>query len=321
LQQYKAATQSRPNLLGFVFVETDRKSGLEETEWQDALDEVNFLVRIANDSPRDGEGHGPGDARLVLGIIPWAPVPAGEKTLAEYVRQVRERCGDRWDLVKGVRYLVQDKPAGVMLQPGFVEGLRWLGKDGLTFDLGVDARSGGMHQLREACELMECVYKDDPADDYKNKREGVELKIIINHLCKPNLRLGVSAEAVTGHADFIQWRECIEKMASHQSTYMKLSGMFSELPPQDEGCPADITTLVEQTKPWVDVVFRAFGPARIMFGSDWPVCNVGGPGAQASWRHWHALVAAILDSQGLNAEDKTQVWSGTAIQAYNIQKP
>jgi L-rhamnono-1,4-lactonase len=67
----------------------------------------------------------------------------------------RTRTAQIWNKVRGVRYLVQDKPAGVMLQPHFVEGLRWLGQQGLIFDLGVDARQGGLHQLREAVEMMD----------------------------------------------------------------------------------------------------------------------------------------------------------------------
>jgi L-rhamnono-1,4-lactonase len=46
-----------------------------------------------------------------------------------------------------------------MLQPDFIEGLKWLGRQGLTFDLGVDARQGGIWQLEEAVEMMRSVYK------------------------------------------------------------------------------------------------------------------------------------------------------------------
>lgn len=72
---------------------------------------------------------------------------------------VRERAGDVFGLVRGVRYLVQDKPSGTMVGGGFVDALRWLGREGLVFDLGVDARSGGLGQLREAVEMMERVYE------------------------------------------------------------------------------------------------------------------------------------------------------------------
>lgn len=73
-----------------------------------------------------------------------------ERTRTEEVR--KKLCG--------VRYLVQDKGRGVMLQPGFIGGLKWLGKQRLVFDLGVDARQGGLWQLREAAEMMGRVYED-----------------------------------------------------------------------------------------------------------------------------------------------------------------
>lgn len=72
----------------------------------------------------------------------------------------RTRTDAVWKKVRGVRYLVQDKQAGTMLEQQFVDGLKWLGAEGFTFDLGVDARQGGLWQLREAVEMMGRVYED-----------------------------------------------------------------------------------------------------------------------------------------------------------------
>lgn len=306
--EYKLASAKQKNLKGFVFLETDRKSNLDDHAWTCPLEEVDFLSRIACGNSTSDEGHESDDKRLVLGIVPWAPVAAGPEALSRYVDRVREQCKDLpnvWQLIKGFRYLVQDKPAGVMLKPDFVAALRWLGERHLTFDLGVDARSGGLHQLQEACTMLEAVYETDSP-----------LRIIINHHCKPNLRLSRD-EAVGGHPDYTEWSSCIQKMAKFKGTYMKLSGFFSELPPQ-ETQPADIDDLIIHTKPWLDVVFAAFGPSRILFGSDWPVCNVGGPGPELSWQHWHDFVHAMLESRNLTQEEKSAVWSTTAIEAYNI---
>ena len=305
--EYKAATSRAPNLKGFVFLETDRKSGLTETEWQNSLDEVAFLARIAEGRPLPNEGHEAADSKLVLGIIPWAPIPAGPQALANYVDKTLQAFPpDKKTLVKGFRYLIQDKPSRTMLQPAFVDSLHWLGNHGFTFDLGVDARSAGIHQLEESCQMMEILYDS-----------GSTLRIIINHFCKPNLRLSAQ-EAAGNHPHFALWKECIERMASYPNTYMKLSGFFSELPPQDEPDPADISSLITHIQPWISVVFTAFTPSRILFGSDWPVCNVGGPGTEKSWLHWHSLIFAVLDSLELTGEDKAMVWSGTASKAYNI---
>lgn len=314
---------SAENLRGFIFVESDRISSLSEDGWNHALDEVGFLVSIAKGKPRDekNEGFRAADRGLVLGIVPWAPLPAGSDVMERYMSLVKERCEDEevWTKISGVRYLVQDKPSGVMLQPAFIESLKWLGKRGLTFDLGVDARSAGIWQLREACEMLRLVYNSD--DTIAGGRElncKLKPKVVINHLCKPNLQLSPD-EIAEGHTEYMRWKKCIEEMASSGGTFMKLSGGFSELPPsQNWEDPGSLESVVKMLQPWIDVVFDAFGPSRIMFGSDWPVCNVGGPGVELSWQYWHDIVAALISARNLSDYEISMVWSGTAQLAYNI---
>ena len=305
VEQYRKATANAVNLRGFVFLETDRKSGLQDHEWEDALGEVSFLVRIAEGKPMAGEGHTTTDKDLVLGIVPWAPIPAGPEVLARYLLEVRKRAGDSFNKIKGFRYLLQNKPPGTMLSDNFITSLQVLGTQGLSFDLGIDARSGGLHQLEEACEMLERVNAGNE-----------HVRIIIDHMCKPNLHIAPT-EVENGHPAFQQWKKCISRMASHGNTFIKLSGMFSELPHQSQN-PTDVAELLRLTKPWVDAVFEFFGASRIMFGSDWPVCNVGGPG-EHSWSHYVNLVTAILQAQNLNETEQGQVWSGTATSAYNLE--
>lgn len=171
------ATTGSTYLKGFVFLETDRISSLSPSGWNHALDEVSFLARIASGRPVEGEdeGHERADRDLCLAIIPWAPVPAGPQALQEYLARVRERTETGtgtdhvWKKVTGVRYLVQDKPAGTMLEDGFVEGLKYLGQIGLTFDLGVDARQGGIQQLDEAVEMLNRVFADERGEVDRTK--------------------------------------------------------------------------------------------------------------------------------------------------------
>ncbi|GKZ32339.1 hypothetical protein AbraIFM66950_001664 [Aspergillus brasiliensis] len=305
-------------LRGFIFLETDRISSIEESDpnrgWSHALDEVSFIARIITGDPIPGEGHKDVDRQLCLGMVPWAPVPGGPAVLEKYMFLVKERTRSEevFKKVRGVRYLVQDKPSGVMLQPDFIEGLKWLGQQQLAFDLGVDARQGGLWQLREAAEMMNKVYQG-----VGDKKERI--KIVINHLCKPNLRLPyTSPDSIATHPDFLEWSSLITAMAQHPTTYMKLSGGFSELPPLTAESEPDIASLVDQVQLWTDVVFDAFGPDRVMFGSDWPVCNVGGGGSAVAWRRWKRVVEGILEKRGLSQEQKEGVWGGVAIKAYGI---
>ncbi|PWY67747.1 amidohydrolase family protein [Aspergillus eucalypticola CBS 122712] len=333
IDEYRLATTSTPTspeettptktnphyLRGFIFLETDRISSIEESDptrgWSHALDEVSFLTRIITGDPIPGEGHKDVDRHLCLGMVPWAPVPGGPAALEKYISLVRERTRTEevFKKVRGVRYLVQDKPSGVMLKPEFIDGLKWLGRQQLAFDLGVDARQGGMWQLREAAEMMNTVYRG-----VGEKKDRV--RIVINHLCKPNLRLPyTSPDSIATHPDFLEWSSLITAMAQHPTAYMKLSGGFSELLPLTADSEPDIASLVDQVQLWTDVVFDAFGPERVMFGSDWPVCNVGGGGNTVAWRRWRSVVEGILEKRGLSQEQKEGVWGGVALKAYGIE--
>ncbi|KAJ5782750.1 Amidohydrolase 2 [Penicillium paradoxum] len=270
---------------GFIFLETDRISSLPQSGWNHALDEVSSLTRIALGTPIPGEGHVPQDRHLCLGIVPWAPVPGGAEALDAYMEQ--------------------DKAAGTMLGEGFLEGLRWLGREGFVFDLGVDARSGGLGQLREAVEMMGLVYTGEKP-----------VTIVINHLCKPDLRLEGD---VRGRPEFVEWRELVTKMAcASRSTYMKLSGALSELPPLGRE-EVDFGAVVDRLQPWTDVVFDVFGAERVMFGSDWPVCNIGGGGNDVAWGRWRRVVEEVLERRGLSEEQKRGVWGSVALKAYGIE--
>lgn len=172
IAEYRAATAAQHDLLsGFVFLETDRKNDESDPTpdggWKHPLAEVSWLARIAGGKPRPGEGHEEKDASLCLGIVPWAPLPAGPEALERYIAAVREAC-DRdggegvWAKVKGFRYLLQDKPAGTMLEPKFIEGLKLLGRKGFVFDVGVDQHRRGRAQLEEVVAMVERAHDGVP---------------------------------------------------------------------------------------------------------------------------------------------------------------
>lgn len=343
VNEYRHATSSAPTsttaftdvyLRGFIFLETDRLSSIsaEVSEdcpgWKHALDEVSFLTRIALGEPSQGEGHSPADKELCLGIVPWAPVPGGPEPLHVYMALVKEkaRSPDVWRKIRGVRYLFQDKPAGTMTSPDTIQSLRWLGRQGLAFDLGVDARQGGLGQLREAVRMMREVYSGT------DENESVVIVISecslfcsarlwadsLDHLCKPNLRL--SADAVSIHPDFLEWKALITEMARASSrAYMKLSGAFSELPDLPAAAEPDFPRLIDSLRPWTDVVFNEFGAQRVMFGSDWPVCNIGGGGNAVSWNRWQRVVEGILEQRGLTEQQKREIWGQVALRAYGVE--
>lgn len=97
---------------------------------------------------------------------------------------------------------------------------------------------------------------------------------------------------------------------------MKLSGAFNEF--ADQSTPTDVAAVVAALNPFLDHVFTTF-PRRVMFGSDWPVCNVGGPkGESGNWGFWVQIVEAGLGQRGLAEEERERVWWGAASEAYGV---
>lgn len=108
-------------------------------------------------------------------------------------------------------------------------------------------------------------------------------------------------------------------LAKCDSVYMKLSGFFSEMPAALRSrSPEEI---FEAVQPWLAVVLAAFGPSRIMFASDWPVCTVGvgdDDNKLGAWKKWRAIVERLCDMASLPEEDQKMIWAGTAAKAYNL---
>lgn len=109
------------------------------------------------------------------------------------------------------------------------------------------------------------------------------------------------------------------RLGACDKVYMKLSGGFSEIADQDPARPWPVAKLVERMRPWLGHVFQLFTPQRIMFGSDWPVCNVRGPGDNKAWKHWRAVVEASLEEQGFSDQEKDRIWYGTAAEIYKLE--
>ena len=328
VEQYKLATSDHLSLRGFVFVETDRKHHLESDEgWKHPLEEVEWITRVAAGKPRVGEGHSPNDRSKCLAVVPWAPVPLGRVGLARYIEQVKIRAGEVSNRVVGFRYLLQDKAKGTMLQPRFIDGLRWLGEQSYSFDLGVDYRSGGIWQLDEAIQMIQTVQEGaseascvvfviskicDP------KFDDVHTEHSSDHLCKPDMM-----DPMQQNPSFEKWSVRVDRLAKCPNVFMKLSGVFSEMSPLQESKysrsqPVDQSTIraiKQHVQPWCTYVLKAFGPERVLFGSDWPVCNVnGGPKA---WAYWKSMLQEIV-TKSLGTDALEAVFSGNARKVYKV---
>lgn len=171
VEDYKKATATSPAAVkGFIFLETDRKHDLEAgvkdgSGWEYPLMEVSWLKRIALGQPEAGEGHAAGDAGLCSAYIPWAPIPSGAAAMEKYLTKAEEAAGDSWAKVRGFRYLLQDKPDGTALGDGFIESLKFLGRKGYVFDVGVNQHDRGRIQLEETVEMIDKAHDGVPDEE------------------------------------------------------------------------------------------------------------------------------------------------------------
>lgn len=299
--EYASAAGSYKSLKGYILVESDRKQELTEEGWKYPLVEVAWMSRVATGNALEDEDFTPQDAKRCLAIIPWAPVPSGAGALEKYLEKVKEVAGDAWGKVKGFRYLLQDKPNGVMLTPEFVEGIKYLGKRGFIFEIGVDQHRRGKKQLDELVELISRAHEDVP--------ELEKTTFIINHMCKPDLTIYNLADK-----GYINWRTAIYTLSRCEKTYMQLSGGFPEMTESLRNRTSD--EIFEAIHPWFGILLATFGPEKLIFGSDWPVCTVGVE--ENAWEKWHAVVARLCYMASLGEEKQKLLYAGTAIEAFNL---
>ncbi|KAI0472898.1 amidohydrolase [Xylariaceae sp. FL0804] len=319
-----STTASSPSR--FIFVETDRTHDLAAGErgdssgWAGPLAEVAWMRRVVEGAGRPGEGllldEGAAAPPQCAACVPWAPMPSGAEVVDRYLAAAQREAGEAtWARVRGVRYLVQDAPAGTMLADGFVEALRLLGRRGLAFDLGVDQHRRGRAQLEEAVEMIDRAHEGVPEDE--------KVVVIINHMCKPDLTV-YNTQTDTS---FLAWRTAMFTLSRCRRTYMKLSGGLSEMPEALRRRPA--ADVFDALVPWLTVLVAAFGPARLMFASDWPVCTLGvdnsesegkGEGdSEGAWPKWQRIVERLCWMASFDDDDRRMIWGGTALKAYGIE--
>lgn len=175
----------------------------------------------------------------------------------------------------GVRHVVQDEPDDdFMLRPDFLRGIGKLRQFALRYDLLIFPK-----QLPAAIELVR-RFPDQP--------------FVLDHLAKPFIRDGLLSP----------WREQIRALAEFPNVMCKVSGMVTEAHWENWHAP--------DFRPYLDVVFAAFGPERLMIGSDWPVSLLA-----ATYEESFGLVSDYLAQ--FPAALRDQVLGGNAAKFYGVK--
>jgi L-fuconolactonase len=177
--------------------------------------------------------------------------------------------------LKGFRHILQgERDRALMLKPAFKRGIGSLKKFGFTFDILIFPDQLG--------------YTRDFVASFPNQ------PFIVDHIAKPYIKDRFITE---------EWKDAIRAVAAFPNVSCKISGMVTE---------ADWKHWKpEHFKPYLDTVVEAFGPGRIVFGSDWPVCLVAAEYAQ---------VVAIVEDYfaAFSAEERAGLFGGNAAAFYHL---
>jgi L-fuconolactonase len=174
----------------------------------------------------------------------------------------------------GLRHIVQAEPQGFLDRTAFNRGIRAMRETGLVYDLLI-----AEYQLDEATRF---------ADRHPQQM------FVLDHIAKPKIAAG----------EIEPWRARIQELSKRSNVSCKLSGMVTE----DSWSHWSIDSL----RPYLDTVVNAFGPDRLMAGSDWPVCLV----ASSYTQWWQTLRNYFAD---FSNDERTDLFGATAIRIYNLE--
>ena len=130
-------------------------------------------------------------------------------------------------------------------------------------------------------------------DEFKDHPKCVGMRHVVDHISKPLIRDGVLSP----------WDDHIRQLARFENVSCKLSGMVTEADWRNWK-PNDFET-------YMDVVLEAFGPNRLMIGSDWPVCLVAGS--------YGSVMNVVVDFvRRLSGDEQARILGGTCREVYRL---
>ena len=175
--------------------------------------------------------------------------------------------------LKGVRHVLQGETAEYMLTAEFGRGLQVVERMGLRYDLLLHKG-----QLRPATELV-------------GRHPG--LTFVLDHVAKPAISVG----------ELEPWAKDLRALARHNNVFCKISGMVTEA--------KWLKWTSQDLRPYFEVALESFGPQRLIYGSDWPVCLVA-----SSYGRWIETVKNL--TAALSVGERAAIMGRNAVKAYGL---
>jgi L-fuconolactonase len=191
--------------------------------------------------------------------------------------QVEERLRhfSQFKKLCGFRHIAQAEPDDrFLVSRDFLRGIERLPKFGYTYDILIYPK-----QLPAAIELVS---------------HFPEQKFVLDHCAKPEIQAGKREP----------WAAQVRAIARSKNVFCKLSGLVTEAD-WHHWKPEDF-------HPYLDVVFEAFGPERLMFGSDWPVCLLA-----ASYAQVKQIIQEYVEANA--AQQREKIFGGNAVRFYGLK--
>jgi len=183
----------------------------------------------------------------------------------------------QFPVLKGFRHIVQDEPDDqFLLKKSFIEGVQQLNKFGFTYDVLV-------YEKHLPVVIKFLKYFDNQS-------------FVLDHIGKPNIKNPVNEN----------WKNAMYALAQYPNLYCKISGMVTEA--------AWHHWAVEDFKPYLEIVFDAFGAERVMVGSDWPVCLL-------ATKDYNSVIGIVENfTKGFSEPEKEKIFGANAARFYNLSR-
>ncbi|KAI9306983.1 hypothetical protein BJ944DRAFT_262652 [Cunninghamella echinulata] len=256
----------------YVEVDVDSRYGLVEGSW--IHDYVQHYQQQVNDQETKGFGG-------IGAVVAYAPVDQG-KHVRPYLNLLQQLVGK--DLLRGIRFILQDskRDPNRVITTEFIDGVNIVGEEyHLIFELVIDC-----HQ---------CPQQFPPL--IKLVSLCTKVTFVLDHMGKP------PCYSKPGEKEFNEWENYIKELASYPNVLCKVSGLITEL--------EDIDITADQLRPFIQVARHYFGINRLMFGGDWPICEL-----KSTWMQWVQVLNEIIKDWSL--EDRNKLFVLNAEKCYKL---